>query len=34
MFVSNTIEDRPRIENYNDNEIFAGVIKSIVPEII
>ena len=32
MFVSSTIEDRTRIESYNDNEICAAVVKSIVPE--
>ena len=30
MYESNAIEDRTRIENYNDSEICAGVIKSIV----
>ena len=32
IFVSNTIKDKLKIEYYNDNEICAGVIKSIVPK--
>ena len=32
IFVSNTIEDKTRIKNYNGSEICAGGIKSIVPE--
>ena len=32
IFVSNTIKDQLKIEYCNDNEIFAGVIKSIVPK--
>lgn len=32
IFVSNTIEDQTKIENYNNNEICAGVVKLIVPE--
>ena len=32
ILVSNAIEDQTRIENFNDNEIWTSVIKSIVPE--